>query len=272
MLSSFIIALREGLEAALIVGILIAYVQKSKREPLLRYVWLGVGAAVALSLGLGAILSFSSRSLSETGTALFAGVSSFAAVILVTWMVFWMKATSKNLRSNIATKVDGAFLTGPIALAGVAFLAVVREGLETSIFVYTNFKSVADPLGSALGLLAGFALSITLGYLIFKSAITINLSKFFTYTGIALIIVAAGVLSYGVHEFQELGYLPGADFYAFDLTSMLGTDSLVGAVLSGAIGFDSSTSWLQLGIYVLYLLTVLKIYLGKGSTKATARA
>lgn len=272
MLSSFIIALREGLEAALIVGIVIAYVQKSERKSRVIYVWLGVAAAVALSLGLGAILSFTSRSLSDRGTAIFAGVTSIAAVVLVTWMVFWMKQRSKYLRGDLVHKVDTAFVAGPLALAGVAFLAVIREGLETSIFVYTNFKSLADPWGSSLGLVIGFALAITVGYLIFKTSLTINISKFFTYTGIALIVVSAGVLAYGVHEFQELGYLPGAYSYAFDLSSVLGPHSLAGAVLSGAVGFDASTSWLQLGIYALYLTIVCGLYLDTRLTKATARA
>jgi high-affinity iron transporter len=271
MLSSFIIALREGLEAALIVGIVIAYVQKSNRQSMLVNVWIGVASAVALSLGLGALLSFSSTRLSEHGTALFAGITSLLAVILVTWMVFWMKRTSKNLRKDIATKVDSAFLNGPLALAGVAFLAVIREGLETSLFVYSNFMSVADPVGSTIGLIIGFSLSIAIGYAIFKATVRINLAKFFTYTGVALIVVAAGVLSYAVHEFQELGFLPGADSYVFDVTSLLGPHSLVGAVLSGSIGFDSSTSWLQAGIYALYAITVLGLYLEKSAPKAAAR-
>ncbi len=272
MLSSFIIALREGLEAALIVGIVIAYVQKSNRKPLVIYVWIGVAGAVALSLVLGALLNFTSQTLSERGSAMFAGVTSLLAVILVTWMVFWMKKTARSLRSNLANKVDTAFLAGPLALAGVAFFAVIREGLETSIFVYSSFNSVADPVSSALGLVTGFATSITIGYLIFKATLKIDLAKFFTYTGVALIVVAAGVLSYAVHEFQELGYLPGADSYIFDLTSIVGPQSLVGAFLSGSVGFDANTSWLQAGIYTLFLVIVLGLYLEKKKTKTPALA
>ena len=271
MLSSFIIALREGLEAALIVGIVIAYVRKSNRQSMLVYVWSGVVAAVALSLGLGALLSFSSTTLSDEGAELFAGITSLLAVILVTWMVFWMKRTARSLRTDLANKVDSAFLTGPLALAGVAFFAVIREGLETSLFVYSNFRSVADPVGSTIGLIIGFCVAIAIGYAIFKATLKINLAKFFTYTGVALVIVAAGVLSYAVHEFQELGFLPGADSYIFDVTSLLGPHSLVGAVLSGSIGFDSSTSWLQAGIYALYAITVLGLYLEKSAPKAAAR-
>jgi high-affinity iron transporter len=236
------------------------------------YVWIGVAGAVALSLLLGALLNFTSQTLSEHGSAIFAGVTSLLAVILVTWMVFWMKKTARSLRSNLANKVDTAFLAGPLALAGVAFFAVIREGLETSIFVYSSFNSVADPVSSALGLVTGFATSITIGYLIFKATLKIDLAKFFTYTGVALIVVAAGVLSYAVHEFQELGYLPGADSYIFDLTSIVGPQSLVGAFLSGSVGFDANTSWLQAGIYTLFLVIVLGLYLEKKKTKTPALA
>ena len=272
MLSSFIIALREGLEAALIVGILIAYICKTDKRHLLTYLWAGVVVAVIASGGVGGILSFTSSELSPRAEELFAGTTSLVAVAIVTWMVFWMKRTARYLRSDLAGKVDRALIAGPLALAGAAFFAVIREGLETSLFVYSNFKSVADPFNSAIGLIAGFGVAIALGYLIYKSSINLDLSKFFTYTGIALIIVAAGVLSYGVHEFQELGVLPGADFFAWDVTSVIGKESLVGGVLSGTIGFDTTTSWLQLLIYSVYLMAVVPAFLAKARVKTPLKA
>ena len=272
MLSTFIIALREGLEASLIVGILVAYIYKSQRTGYLKPLWSGVAIAIVASFGLGAFLSFTSVSLSERGEELFAGITSFIAVGLVTWMVFWMKRTARTLRTTLHGKVDEAASAGPLAIASAAFFAVIREGLETSLFVYSNFKSVADTTSSAVGLILGFAVSITLGYLIYKSSIKLNLAQFFTYTGVALIIVAAGVLSYGVHEFQELGYLPGPDAFVWDVTSFIAKDSILGASLSGTIGFDTTTSWLQLGIYVAYLSAVLTPYLSKSPEKAPVKA
>ena len=272
MLSTFIIALREGLEASLIVGILVAYIYKSQRTGYLKPLWCGVAGAVIASFALGAILSYTSLTLTPKGEQLFAGTTSLLAVGVVTWMVFWMKRTARSLRSELAGKVDQAILTGPLALAGAAFFAVIREGLETSLFVYTNFQTVADVTSSTVGLILGFAVSITLGYLIYKSAIKLNLAKFFTYSGVALVVVAAGVLSYGVHEFQELGYLPGPDAFAWDVTSIIAKDSIMGASLSGTIGFDTTTSWLQLGVYVLYLGAVLVPYLSKPRTKASVSA
>ena len=272
MLSTFIIALREGLEACLIVGILVAYIVKTNRQGYLKPLWTGVISAVIASIGLGAFLTRTSVSLSERGEWLFAGVTSFIAVALVTWMVFWMKRTARTLRNELHGKLDTAVATGPLALAGVAFIAVIREGLETSLFVYTNFQTVDSVTSSTIGLILGFAVSITLGYLIYKSAIRLNLAKFFTYSGVALIIVAAGVLSYGIHEFQELSYLPGEKAYAWDVTAAIPKESVLSAFLSGTIGFDANTSWLQLGVYVLYLGAVLVPYLAKPRTKSAVNA
>jgi high-affinity iron transporter len=263
MLSTFIIALREGLEASLIVGILVAYILKSDRRALLLPLWSGVAAAVVASLGLGFALSQTSAGLSQRANALFAGTTSFVAVALVTWMVFWMKRSARYLKTDLHGKMDSALRTGPLALAGAAFFAVIREGLETALFIYSNFKTVADTRSSALGLLLGFGVSISLGYLIFKSSIKLNLSKFFRYTGIALVVVAAGVLAYGVHEFQELGWLSGADSLAWDISSQMPADSIAGAALGGTVGFDTSTSWLQLAIWATYLVAVLVPYLSK---------
>lgn len=272
MLNSFIIALREGLEAALIVGILISYTIKLRQRRLLQYIWGGVIVAILLSLGFGTVLNFTSAELSDRGEEIFAGITSLLAVAVVTWMVFWMKRTARYLRSDLAAKVDKAVSVGPIAVASAAFLAVVREGLETSLFVYSNFKSTDSPLNSALGLIAGFLLAIALGYLIYRSSIKLDLSKFFTYTGVALVIVAAGVLSYGIHEFQELGYLPGTDAFAWDVTSVIAKESLLGGLLAGTIGFDTTTSWLQLGIYILYLVAVLVPFLSTKRQKVFVKA
>jgi high-affinity iron transporter len=265
MLSTFIIALREGLEAALIVGILVAYVVRTDRRHLLKPLWTGVAVALVLTLGLGAILSFTSAELSDRGAELFAGVTSFIAVGLVTWMVFWMKRTARNLRNELHGKVDQALTGGPISLALVAFFAVAREGLETALFIYTNFKTVGAISSATLGLVLGLALAVGLGYLIYNRSVKINLSKFFTVTGVALIIVAAGVLSYGVHEFQELGWLPGADDFIWDVTPWIAKESVLASLLGGAIGFDTTTSWVQILAWGAYLTAVLVPYLSNKS-------
>ena len=271
MLSTFIIALREGLEAALIVGILVAYVVRTDRRHLLKPLWTGVGVALVASLALGGILAFTSAELSDRGEELFAGITSFAAVGLVTWMVFWMKRTARNLRNELHGKIDGALVGGPISLALVAFFAVAREGLETALFVYSNFKTVGVASTATVGLVLGLGLAVFLGYAIYNRTVKLDLAKFFTITGVALIIIAAGVLSYGIHEFQELGYLPGVDSFLWDVTPWIAKESLLGSLLGGLVGFDTTTSFVQFVGWSIYLLAVLIPYLSKGKSAANLK-
>ena len=261
MLSTFLIALREGLEAALIVGILVAYLVKTGRNHLLAPLWIGVGTAIAASLALGGFLSFTSAELSDRGEEFFAGTTSFLAVGFVTWMVFWMKRAARGLRDELHGKVDSAVGAGSLAIAVTAFVAVVREGLETALFIYTNFKTVGAASSATIGLILGLALAVALGYLIYNRSVKINLSKFFQITGTALIIVAAGVLSYGIHEYQELGWPPGVDSYIWDVTSWMAKDSILATVLAGSIGFDTTTSWLQFIVAGAYIGIILWLYL-----------
>ena len=271
MLSTFLIGLREGLEAALIVGILVAYIVKTNRRNLLPYIWSGVGLALLASFALGGFLSFTSAELSERGEQFFAGTTSFLAVGLVTWMVFWMKRAARTLRDELHGKVDNALSTGPLAVAAAAFFAVAREGLETSLFVYTNFRTVDTTPAASFGLVSGLTLAVILGYLIYQRSIQMNLSKFFTVTGVALVIVAAGVLSYGIHEYQELGWLPGNNSYAWDISSWMAKDSIAGSLLAGTIGFDVNTSWLQLALWSTYIALVLRLYLKAAPQKVLVK-
>ena len=261
MLSTFLIALREGLEAALIIGILVAYLVKTGRNHLLTPLWVGVGLAIAASLALGGFLSFTSAELSPRGEEFFAGTTSFLAVGFVTWMIFWMKRAARGLRDELHGKVDSAVGAGSLAIAVTAFVAVVREGLETALFIYTNFKTVGAASSATIGLILGLALAVALGYLIYNRSVKINLSKFFQITGTALVVVAAGVLSYGIHEYQELGWLPGAESFIWDVTSWMAKDSILATVLAGSVGFDTTTSWLQFLVAGAYIAVILWLYL-----------
>jgi len=267
MLSTFIIALREGLEAALIVGILVAYVVKTGRSHLLKPIWSGVTVALLLSVGLGAFLSYSSTQLSDRDAEIFAGASSVIAVALVTWMVFWMKRAARGLRDELHSKIDQAHLGGPLTLAFTAFFAVAREGLETALFIYSNFRTVGAASTATVGLVLGLALAVILGYLLYRRAVKINLSIFFKTTGVALIVIAAGVLSYGIHEFQEVGWLPGADAFIWDVTGWMPKESFAASLLGGTVGFDTTTSWLQGLFYSVYLIAVLIPYLSQKKAK-----
>jgi len=259
VLSNFLIALREGLEASLIVGILLAYVVKTGRVGALRSIWLGVGIAITFSLGIGAVLSFTARSLPGQFEPLFAGATAVGAVALVTWMVFWMRRTAHQLQTHLHDRLAGAI--GPVALAAVAFLSVAREGLETSLFLYTNAKAAGADSGPLVGLLLGFALAIALGWAVYNRALHLNLGKFFSITGVGLIIVAAGVLSHGIGDLEEAFNLHSP--LAFDVHRLIGESSVVGHLLSGTIGFSPITSIMQASAWSLYLIVVLWLYLRK---------
>lgn len=258
MYSTFLIALREGLEAALIIGILVAYLVKSNQRKALPALWTGVGVALVASFAFGAFLSFTSTQLSEAGEQMFAGTTSLVAVILVTYMVFWMKRVARGLKTELHGKVDYAMPLGKIALISASFFAVAREGLETALFVYSNFKTVSDDSSPAIGLVLGLALAVALGIAIYRQSLKINLGKFFTITGIALIVIAGGVLSYAVHEFQEFGALPGEDSYVWNWVN---ADQTITTLLSGTIGISTTISWLQLVVWAAYLTFVLRAYL-----------
>ena len=272
MLSTFIIALREGLEAALIIGILLAYLVKTDRSHLRTPLWIGVSLAIAVSLALGAILSFTSRELTPGAEEAFAGSLSLIAVALVTWMVFWMKRTARNLKHELEKKMDQAVTVGSVAMALTAFVAVAREGLETSLFIYTNFTAVKSSFTSSVGLILGLGAAVALGYLMYKRTIHFDLGQFFKITGVALIVVAAGVLAHGIGDLQETGWLPGGGSVAWNIDSWMHPNSFIASILSGSIGFSTTSTWLQVGIWFLYLLTVLAAYLMPAASKKRAEA
>jgi high-affinity iron transporter len=267
MASTFLIALREGLEAALIVGILVAYLKKSNRERALTLLWIGVSLAIAISLIFGAFLSFTSKELSPRGEMVFAGTTSIAATTLVTFMVFWMKRAAKTIKGDLESKVDQALPLGGAALMAAAFFSVVREGLETALFIFTNFKTVSKDFGPSVGLVLGLCAAVILGIAIYRRSIRINLSKFFLFTGTALIVIAGGVLSHGVKEFQEFGVLPGADAYAWNWNN---PNNLVESFLSGTIGISTTTTWVQLFVWVLYLGLILPLFFAPTTRKELA--
>jgi len=249
---------------------LIAYIVKVGNRKHLAAVWAGVAAALAVSFATGGFLAFTSAELSERGEQLFAGTTSLLAVGLVTWMVFWMKSAARGLREELHGKVSTALTTGPITLALAAFFAVVREGLETSVFAYANFRTATSNSAPALGLTIGLVSAVALGWLIYRRAITINLSKFFTITGVALVVIAAGVLAYGVHEFQELGWFPGEGAYAWNITAWMAPDSIAATFLQGTLGFRTKFTWVELLAWGAFLALILPIYLrksGKGAAK-----
>ncbi|MEV7218237.1 iron uptake transporter permease EfeU [Kitasatospora cineracea] len=263
MFANYLIGLREGLEASLVVCILIAYLVKTGHKDRLGPVWIGVGSAVALSMAFGAVLQFGSNQLSFEAQEALGGTLSIIAVGLVTWMVFWMRRTARHLKSELQGKLDAALAMGTVALIVTSFLAVGREGLETALFIWTAVQSTGDGWSPLAGATLGLLTSVVLGWLFYRGAVKINLAKFFTWTGGMLVVVAAGVLAYGVHDLQEAGWIPGLGTLAFDISSTIPADSWYGTLLKGVFNFQPNPTVVQVVIWLLYLVPTLYFFFRK---------
>jgi len=261
MLANYLIGLREGLEAALIVSILVAYLVKSERRHLVRYVWAGVAVAVTLSLAVGAALTYGARDMTDQVEETFAGTMSILAVGLVTWMIFWMARRARFLKGELHAQLDRAADAGVWALVLMAFVAVAREGLETALFIWTAVQAGGGGPAPLSGAALGLATAVGLGWLMYRGALRLNLRTFFLWTGAALVVVAAGVLSYGVHDLQEAGVLPGGHAMAFDVSATIPPDSWYGTVLNGVFNFSAETTWLQLAVWFAYLVPTMTLFL-----------
>jgi len=274
VLANFLIGLREGLEASLVVVILIAYLVKSDRTHLLPRIWTGIAVAVGISLAFGALLTWGPRSLTFEAQEAIGGTLSIIAVGFVTWMVFWMARHARGLSGELRGKIDLAAEAGGASLAVVAALAVGREGLETALFLWAATQAATSTGGSSvsplLGALLGILTAVAMGYAFYKGVLKINLSKFFTWTGAILIVVAAGVLAYGFHDLQEAGIVPGLNSLAFDVSGTIEPTSWLGTFLKGIFNFSPATTWLELTAWVLYVVPTLTIFLRRVRTPRPA--
>lgn len=259
MLANLIIGFREGLEAALIIGILAAYLVKLNRRSELPKLWLGVGIAVAVAVALGVILGVLVENVPEGTNELIAGLTSIVAVVFVTWMIFWMARQSRALSKDLRSQVDQAEKTA-WAIAGVAFLAVAREGIETSVFLWSSSRAAGADTLPVVGALIGFAAAAILGYAIYRGAVKLNLSKFFAYTGAFLIVVAAGILSYGIHELQEIGLLPILTSKTYDVSGVIPEGGVLDTFLRGTISFRSAPSQLETLFWFAYIIPTAVLY------------
>lgn len=287
-LASFLIGLREGLEAALVIGILLAYVAKLGRLDAKRKIWWGVGIAVVLSLALGALFTFGRYGLSFQAQELIGGSMSLLAVAMITWMVFWMMRTGGKLKSELEHGVDQALVLGTgSAIFWLAFVTVAREGIETTLLLW---GWAGEPL-AFVGALAGILIAVGIGMLINLGMVRMNLRVFFSWTGAFLVVVAAGVLAYGIHDLQEAAVLPGpfsghpitpTDFrtgevltgfegpywlaafpfgWAFNLEDVVAPSGALAAFLKGIFGFVPLMSWLEVSAWAIYLGITLPLFL-----------
>jgi high-affinity iron transporter len=252
---------------------------KSGRRRELVPMWIGVVAALALSVLFGGLLTYTETTLLATSQSreLFDAISSVLAVVLVTWMIFWMRRTARRLKGELTGKLESAIGLGGLAVAGIAFVSVIREGLETALLFYTAAQGATSTVTPLLAITAGIATSVLLGFGLYAGAIRVNLTRFFTISGVLLIFVAAGIFKYGIHDFQEAGVLGGGDNLAFDITNVLDPTSWYGAAISGMFNITGAPSVLETVAYVLYLVPVLAVFLwparkpaGSGRTAATS--
>lgn len=263
MLPTFIIGLREGLEASLIVGIIAAFlIQRSERRAL-RPMWLGVGLAVALCLAVALILESVNHALPHKQQEGLATVLSLVAVAGVTYMVVWMKRHSRELKGSLEDGAESALASGSTwALVAMAFFAVLREGLETAVFLLAVFGNSTNPAATGTGAALGIALAVALGYAIYRGGIRINLGRFFRVTGFVLVLVAAGLLATAVHTGHEAGWIDSLQAQAIDLRWLVAPGSVRAALLTGMLGLQpvptvgEASAWLlyavPMGLFVLW--------------------
>src|SRR4051794_20454559 len=274
LLASYLIGLREGLEATLVVSILVAYLVKAGRRRQLLPLWVGVAAALALSILFGALLTYTETSLLADfrSQELFEAVTSVLAVALVTWMIFWMRRTARRLKGELTGRLEHALGVGALAVAGIAFVAVVREGLETSLLFYAAAQGATATASPLIGISAGLLTAVVIGIGLYAGAVRVDLAKFFTVSGVLLVFVAAGVLKYGIHDFQEAGVLPGLDTHAFDVSAALDPNSWYGAALAGMFNITAAPTVLETIAWVAYLVPVLVAFLWPARRRASAPA
>lgn len=270
MIANFLIGLREGLEAALIVGILVAYLNKVQRRDLLKILWTGVAAAILTSIVTGLVFAFFVTDAPEGTQEAIAGITSLIAVAFVTWMIFWMAKQSRNLAGELRGKLEKAIEVSGFTLAGVAFFAVIREGIETSVFLWSASNATGAETNPLLGAGLGLAAATVLGILIYKGAVRLNLSAFFAYTGAFLVIVAAGIAAYGIHELQEIGWLPLLTATSYDLTSVFPDGSAQEVLLRGTIGFNANPTQLESLVWLLYAGITGYLYIKANRPKVNA--
>ena len=261
MLGNALIGLREGLEASLVVSILVAFLVRTNRRSELPRVWLGVAIAVLVSVGVTLSLTLTQQALTFEAQEALGGSLSIIAVGFVTWMIFWMRRNARTLSSDLRGKLDDAIRIGPVAVVVMSALAVGREGLETAVFFFAAAQAAGETTRPLIGFLLGIATSVALAYLLYRGAVKINLGKFFTVTGFFLIFVAAGILAYGVHDLQEAGILPGLTTLAFDVSASIPPDSWYGTLLKGVLNFSPRTTVLEAVVWVGYVAVVLTLFL-----------
>jgi high-affinity iron transporter len=253
MIPTFVIALREGVEASLIIGIIAAFLVKEGRRDTLRQMWAGVAIAIALCMGVAVILRVLGHDLPEHQQAGLETVIGLVAVSAVTYMIVWMRRHARGIKATLEGDAASALASGStMALVAMAFLAVLREGFETSVFLLAAFQDATDTTAAGAGAVLGLVAAVGVGLGLYRGGVRINLARFFRITGLVLVFVAAGLLATAVHTAHEAAWLNGLQGHAVDLTWLVKPETISGSLLTGMLGLQPSPTIGEALIYVLY--------------------
>ncbi|MBK7451217.1 MAG: FTR1 family protein [Anaerolineales bacterium] len=260
MLPSFLLSLREGLEAALIIGIVFGALQKIRRTDLAPALWMGTLAALGVSILTAVILTLFGMSLEETAEQIYEGITMLLAAGILTWMIFWMSKQSKTIKSELEDGVNKAALTtGKRAVFGLAFLAVVREGVELALFITAAFFAgssenvTTNIILTLTGVVLGLGTAVLLGWSLLAATARLNLRRFFQVTGYLLILFAAGLVAHGIHEFNEVGWIPSVIEHVWDVNAVVDESSVFGELLKTLFGYNGNPSLTEVIGYFTYL-------------------
>jgi len=255
MLPSYLLSLREGIEAALIVGILLGAVRQIKRADLVSLIWFGTLSAAVISILSAVLLTIFGLEMKDPGEAIFEGFTMLIAAGLLTWMIFWMNRQSRFLKASLEADIHRASQLGSRAIFFVAFIAVLREGIELALFL-TASVFVSNSLQTIIGALLGLGTAILLGWSIFASTVRLDLRRFFQVTGVMLVLFAAGLFAHGVHEFTEVGWIPSIIDHVWDLTAVISKESMLGQLLAALFGYNPSPTLAEMIAYFSYFVAI----------------
>ena len=263
MLPTYLLSLREGLEAALIIGIVLGALTKIRRDDLSSAVWLGTLSAIGVSILTAVLLTTFGMSLEEAAEQIFEGITMLIAAGILTWMIFWMRKQARFLKSELEAGVNkAAASTGKRAMFWLAFVAVVREGVELALFITAAFfagdqsQVTTNIIQTLAGTILGLGTATLLGWTLFATTVRLDLRRFFQVTGILLILFAAGLVAHGVHEFNEVGWIPVVVEHIWDINSIIDETSLGGQLLRTLFGYNGNPSLTEMIAYFAYLIVV----------------
>jgi high-affinity iron transporter len=272
MIPTFVITLREGVEASLIIGIIAAFLVKEGRRDAMRQMWLGIGIAVVLCAGVAVALRVIGQDLPDKGQEGLETVVGLIAVAAVTYMIVWMRRHARGIKAQLQGEAASALATGStVALVAMAFLAVLREGFETSVFLLAAFNDATDTTAAGAGAVLGLVAAVAIGLGLYRGGVRINLTRFFRFTGLVLVFVAAGLLATAAHTAHEAGWINGLQGQALDLSWLVQPGTVSGSLLTGMLGLQPTPTVIEVGVYLVYAIPMAVFVLWPQGWRPTRR-